>query len=123
MKKKIRLGKNNKHNSEVRIIKETIIEKTEKKFKPHNSYFKNYLDYCSSKWYKDLKYKVLRKYNYKCQKCGGVANTAHHLKYRGKWVNSKVSDCIAICNHCHKLEHENDLQYKQLFPNFFKNKS
>jgi len=80
-----------------------------------NSYFKNYLDYCRSDYFITLKKLVLERDKYKCQKCNGKAQTAHHEKYRERWTDSKVKDCIAICHKCHENLHYNDIASKKLY--------
>jgi len=71
---------------------------------PNNS-FEDYSDYCKSKYFIALKSAVLNKYGGLCQKCNKKANTAHHLKYRNQWTDSRVQDCIAVCNPCHEKIH------------------
>lgn len=60
----------------------------------------NYQEYCKSKAFSLWKKAVLIRDKYKCQLCGGRANTAHHKKYR-KWGTEELSDGFAICNTCH----------------------
>lgn len=68
--------------------------------------WKTYLDYCKSGKFKKWKQKVLRKYKYKCVKCGTRANSVHHLLYR-RWGEELVKDGIAVCWPCHMKIHEN----------------
>ena len=70
-----------------------------------NSFFKSYKDYCKSIYFKSLKEEVLNKYKNTCTVCKKDANTAHHKKYRERWSDSQVKDCIAVCNKCHYKIH------------------
>lgn len=79
-----------------------------------NNAFENYLDYCKSDYFKRLKLEVLKRAKHKCSNCKGQAHTAHHVRYRAKWTDSKPTDCIPICNTCHNKIHENDIQHKKL---------
>lgn len=78
-----------------------------------NESFKNYLDYCRSDYFKRLKAEVLRLANGKCKKCKKKANTAHHLKYRPYWSDTKLKDCIAICHKCHNKIHRKAKKNRQ----------
>lgn len=74
-----------------------------------NSEFENYLAYCKSKYFKRLKAEILKRADYKCKVCNGKANTAHHKKYRNKWTETKLKDCISICNPCHAKIHKDKI--------------
>jgi len=84
---------------------------------PPNTYFANYLHYCRSKWFRRIKQQVLKRDNYKCRKCGNNADTAHHLKYRNKWADTKIQDCISICNPCHARIHKDRIKENKLCEN------
>lgn len=66
--------------------------------------WKNYAEYCNSEQFKRWRKRVLRKAGYICEKCGSIAVSAHHLKYR-KWGTEKVSDGLALCWPCHMKLH------------------
>jgi hypothetical protein len=78
-----------------------------------NKKFKNYLGYCRSKYFKRLKAEVLKLADYECVKCEGKATTAHHLRYRNQWTDSRLIDCIAVCQECHDKEHPEIIAIKE----------
>jgi 5-methylcytosine-specific restriction endonuclease McrA len=79
-----------------------------------NKSFASYIDYCKSKYFQRLKKEVLRLANGKCSHCKGEAHTAHHIKYRQQWTETKLKDCVAICNGCHSRVHSLEIEYKEM---------
>jgi len=103
-----------KHKETIKKIKRNRKEKKDKLKKVlsihqlpsvPNSHFTNYKEYCKSEYFIGLKKAVLKKADYICAKCGSKANTAHHKKYRNRWSESEINDCIAVCNKCHREIH------------------
>lgn len=98
--------KKKQHNKEYYFLKSLPLI-------PNNS-FASYLDYCKSKYFQRLKKEVLRLANGKCSQCKGEACTAHHIKYRQQWTETKLKDCVAICNDCHSRIHYLEIEYKNI---------
>jgi rRNA maturation protein Nop10 len=66
--------------------------------------WKNYLEYTKSAKFNWWKKRVLKAADYKCQKCGEKAISAHHIRYR-EWGTEKTHDGIALCWSCHMKMH------------------
>ena len=71
------------------------------------SYF-SFEDRRSSK-YKKWKQSVLKRDNYKCQKCGSTENiVAHHIKEFSKYKEERynIKNGITLCQNCHREVHK-----------------
>jgi len=65
----------------------------------------NYYVYLRSKIWKRKRLKTLVKANYLCESCKkNKATQIHHKTYK-RIFNEKQNDLIALCNVCHKMEH------------------
>jgi len=66
-----------------------------------------YGEYLKTKYWQKVKYKVLKRDNFKCTKCGEREPLhVHHLTYKHKGSELKhLTDLITLCDLCHKLIH------------------
>ncbi len=56
--------------------------------------------------YDELRRRVLERDGWRCQNCGSSINLQiHHMKARSKCGDDAVSNLIALCASCHRLEH------------------
>lgn len=66
--------------------------------------------YNSVAWFKARDYKLAEQ-NYKCEKCGMPADTAHHItpltdkNYNDMQIRLGNNNLMAICHKCHKNVH------------------
>lgn len=58
----------------------------------------------------------------KCVVCSKYdpSNDAHHLFYRGEWINTKPQDLVTLCRECHTKVHElgTDVTLKRLWEKY-----
>lgn len=71
---------------------------------------KNYDLFLKSKYWKEVKTKVLCRDKNKCRYCGSVLNLeVHHLTYKNHYKEHKnLADLITLCRICHQSEHDFD---------------
>lgn len=65
----------------------------------------NYTVYLATQHWANIRDQCLRRYNYKCAKCGSNRLVqAHHKDYshRGR---ERPEDVISLCRSCHEAEH------------------
>ena len=66
----------------------------------------SYLEFLKTKYWSKVKRQVLKRDNYKCQKCGsGKLLHVHHLTYKHHLKeHCHLSDLITLCKQCHEQE-------------------
>jgi 5-methylcytosine-specific restriction endonuclease McrA len=67
----------------------------------------NYDDYLKTKHWKRIKYKTMKRADYKCQVCGTrkYSLEVHHNNYDNNLFWEKKSDLICVCAKCHRTIH------------------
>lgn len=75
-----------------------------------NSKKGKYIRYLSSDEWKKIRELVLKRDEYKCQKCKiKSADEVHHLTYQNLY-NENLEDLISVCSYCHKEIHNDILK-------------
>lgn len=74
---------------------------------------KSYWNYESrrSSNYKKWKEEVLKRDEYKCQRCGKTEDlVAHHIRHFSKDIKSRydINNGITLCQKCHREVHKNE---------------
>lgn len=64
-------------------------------------------EYLKSATWKDIREEILKRDDYKCQKCGNTGYDVHHKTYKN-WGNEKLEDLITLCRTCHEQWHETE---------------
>jgi 5-methylcytosine-specific restriction endonuclease McrA len=64
----------------------------------------DYQDYLQSESWRDKRAAVLQRAKGCCERCGWAADEVHHKTYVNV-PNEPLSDLLALCRGCHKLEH------------------
>lgn len=59
------------------------------------------------------RYKILKKYNYICQKCFKSGNEVHHIDYNK--LNNKENNLIVLCHSCNVKVNRNRKYWKEFF--------
>ena len=56
--------------------------------------------------YEKLRQQVLKRDNWRCQKCGSMQNLeVHHKALRSHQGDDEEANLITLCNFCHSHEH------------------
>ena len=56
--------------------------------------------------YEDLRLRVLRRDNWRCQSCGGMSNLeVHHQRFRSHSGEDSEDNLITLCSACHSEAH------------------
>jgi 5-methylcytosine-specific restriction endonuclease McrA len=56
--------------------------------------------------YEDLRLRVLRRDNWRCQACGGMSNLeVHHQRFRSHSGEDSEENLITLCSACHSETH------------------
>lgn len=67
-------------------------------------------DYLQTQIWKKKREQRMKKDNYQCQKCGTAKNLViHHIRYPAAWGMEDIDDLLTLCDRCHALVHERDL--------------
>lgn len=66
--------------------------------------FKSYREYLASDLWRDIRSRVLAKYDNKCTRCGGDATQVHHMSYCLVAMNGEdIGSLRPLCAGCHKF--------------------
>ena len=84
------------------LIKEWIFQKNREK---RTEYYRNF--YLKSDEWQRKRYVVLKRDNWCCVYCGGIATEVHHKKYARKNIGKEpISWLVSVCKACHETKHK-----------------
>ena len=76
----------------------------EVKRKQRRDYYRN--DYLKSDAWKRKRYLVLKRDNWRCVHCGGLATQVHHKKYAKYNIGKEpIEWLVSVCKSCHDKQH------------------
>lgn len=95
---------NNEDNSISSKDEEFISDYLSRRLSPRQEYYRNV--YLKSEEWKQKRYLVLERDNWRCVYCGGQATQVHHNKYAVNIGNEPIEWLVSICRVCHDLKHK-----------------
>jgi len=63
--------------------------------------YRSYREYLNRPEFKIVRFKVMKRANWRCEICGKRATEVHHLKYPRWGAFDVPENLIAICHECH----------------------
>lgn len=107
-------GKHNREVKQKQIERHQIAERSRKRTEERIQRgeipppFRDYEDYLSSRWWKNIRDHTLKWLDHTCEFCGLRANQIHHVRYfkrRYNWGTESITMLVAVCENCHSILH------------------